>query len=177
MRSSLATSGTVSIAEWRSEAESTRRFVTEDGRTSWIRPDGSGVLARGAESVSRGQFGNAPLVPDAAAGAASSASSASARTGLGASGLSEAVEAIKELRVAPPIAARLLQLVNEETASARAVAGLIGTDPALTSQVLRIANSPYRSASRSHSPGTACHAPFGLVLARKRTSWPQNGPN
>lgn len=39
------------LAEWRNEAESTRRFVTEDGGTSWIRPDGSGVLVRGAESV------------------------------------------------------------------------------------------------------------------------------
>lgn len=38
------------LAEWRNEAESTRRFVTQDGRTSWIRPDGSGVLVRGAES-------------------------------------------------------------------------------------------------------------------------------
>lgn len=40
------------FAEWRNEAESTRRFVVEDGRTFWIRPDGSGVLVRGAESVS-----------------------------------------------------------------------------------------------------------------------------
>lgn len=38
------------LAEWRNEAESTRRFVTRDGRTSWIRPDGAGLLVRGAES-------------------------------------------------------------------------------------------------------------------------------
>lgn len=38
------------LAEWRNEAESTHRFMREDGRTSWIRPDGSGVLVRGAES-------------------------------------------------------------------------------------------------------------------------------
>ena len=38
------------LAAWRNEAESTHRFVTEDGRSSWIRPDGSGVLVRGAES-------------------------------------------------------------------------------------------------------------------------------
>ncbi|MEZ4503157.1 MAG: replication-relaxation family protein [Dehalococcoidia bacterium] len=37
------------LAEWRNEAESTRRFVTQAGRTSWIRPDGSGVLVRGTE--------------------------------------------------------------------------------------------------------------------------------
>lgn len=40
------------LDEWRNEAESTRRFVDSDGRTSWIRPDGSGVLVRGAESRS-----------------------------------------------------------------------------------------------------------------------------
>lgn len=38
------------LSEWRNEAESTRRFVTQDGRPSWIRPDGSGVLVRGGES-------------------------------------------------------------------------------------------------------------------------------
>ena len=38
------------LAEWRNEAESTRRFVAEDGRIAWIRPDASGVLVRGAES-------------------------------------------------------------------------------------------------------------------------------
>ena len=37
------------LAEWRNEAESTHRFRGEDGRASWIRPDASGVLARGAE--------------------------------------------------------------------------------------------------------------------------------
>jgi Replication-relaxation len=40
------------LDEWRNEAESTRRFVDLDGRMSWIRPDGSGVLVRGAESRS-----------------------------------------------------------------------------------------------------------------------------
>ncbi len=40
------------LDEWRNEAESTRRFVDSDGRTSWIRPDGSGVLVRCAESRS-----------------------------------------------------------------------------------------------------------------------------
>ena len=38
------------LAEWRNEAESTRRFVAGHGRTAWIRPDGSGVLERDAES-------------------------------------------------------------------------------------------------------------------------------
>lgn len=38
------------LDQWRNEAESTRRFVDEDGRASWIRPDGSGVLVRGADS-------------------------------------------------------------------------------------------------------------------------------
>ncbi len=37
------------LAEWRNEAESTHRFVTDDGRNAWIRPDASGVLVRGAE--------------------------------------------------------------------------------------------------------------------------------
>ena len=37
------------LAEWRNEAESTHRFIAEDGRVAWIRPDASGVLARGAE--------------------------------------------------------------------------------------------------------------------------------
>ena len=37
------------LAEWRNEAESTRRFAAEEGRAAWIRPDASGVLARGAE--------------------------------------------------------------------------------------------------------------------------------
>ena len=37
------------LAEWRNEAESTHRFVAEDGRIAWIRPDASGVLVRGAE--------------------------------------------------------------------------------------------------------------------------------
>ena len=36
------------LAEWRNEAESTHRFVAEDGRIAWIRPDASGVLVRGA---------------------------------------------------------------------------------------------------------------------------------
>ena len=40
------------LREWRNEAESTHRFVVEDGRPSWIRPDGSGVLVRGAEARS-----------------------------------------------------------------------------------------------------------------------------
>ena len=38
------------LAEWRNEAESTHRFVAEDGRIAWIRPDASGVLVRGAEA-------------------------------------------------------------------------------------------------------------------------------
>ena len=38
------------LDQWRNEAESTRRFVDAHGRMSWIRPDGSGVLVRGAES-------------------------------------------------------------------------------------------------------------------------------
>jgi len=38
------------LAQWRNEAESTHRFVTEDGRIAWIRPDASGVLARGADA-------------------------------------------------------------------------------------------------------------------------------
>ncbi len=38
------------LAEWRNEAESTYRFVAEDGRIAWIRPDASGVLVRGAEA-------------------------------------------------------------------------------------------------------------------------------
>ena len=29
--------------------ESTHHFVSEDGRRAWIRPDGSGLLVRGAE--------------------------------------------------------------------------------------------------------------------------------
>ena len=37
------------FAEWRNEAESTHHFVSEDGRRAWIRPDGSGLLVRGAE--------------------------------------------------------------------------------------------------------------------------------
>ena len=37
------------LAEWRNEAESTHRFVAEDGRIAWVRPDASGVLVRGAE--------------------------------------------------------------------------------------------------------------------------------
>ena len=37
------------LAEWRNEAESTGRFVRYDGRASWIRPDGSGVLLRDTE--------------------------------------------------------------------------------------------------------------------------------
>ena len=35
------------LVEWRNEAESTHRFAAEDGRAAWIRPDASGVLARG----------------------------------------------------------------------------------------------------------------------------------
>ena len=38
------------LAEWRNEAESTHRFVAEDGRIAWIRPDASGVLVRGVEA-------------------------------------------------------------------------------------------------------------------------------
>ena len=38
------------LAEWRNEAESTHRFVAEDGRIAWIRPDASGVLARGGDA-------------------------------------------------------------------------------------------------------------------------------
>jgi len=40
------------LEEWRNEAESTRRFVAADGRTSWIRPDSSGALTRGRDSCS-----------------------------------------------------------------------------------------------------------------------------
>ena len=40
------------LEEWRNEAESTRRFVAADGRTSWIRPDGAGALTRGQHSCS-----------------------------------------------------------------------------------------------------------------------------
>ncbi|MCY4639834.1 MAG: replication-relaxation family protein [Chloroflexi bacterium] len=36
------------LAQWRNEAESTHRFLAEDGRIAWIRPDASGVLVRGA---------------------------------------------------------------------------------------------------------------------------------
>ncbi|MPZ99098.1 MAG: hypothetical protein GEU80_07115 [Dehalococcoidia bacterium] len=36
------------LDEWRNEAESTHRFIDQDDRTSWIRPDGAGVLRHGA---------------------------------------------------------------------------------------------------------------------------------
>lgn len=38
------------LEEWRNEAESTHRFVDQDVSPAWIRPDGAGVLRRGAES-------------------------------------------------------------------------------------------------------------------------------
>ncbi|MEZ4554829.1 MAG: replication-relaxation family protein [Dehalococcoidia bacterium] len=39
------------LTVWSNEAESTRRFSSADGRVSWIRPDGSGVLASGMRAV------------------------------------------------------------------------------------------------------------------------------
>jgi hypothetical protein len=39
------------LAEWRNEAESTRRFTDQAGRAAWIRPDASGVIGGGEERV------------------------------------------------------------------------------------------------------------------------------
>lgn len=53
------------------------------------------------------------------------------------------VEEIAELRPLPPIAAQVLQIAEDEQFSAHALAQAISSDPALTSLLLRLANSAY----------------------------------
>jgi HD-like signal output (HDOD) protein len=54
-----------------------------------------------------------------------------------------------ELPTLPEVAVRVRKLVNDPTATARQVARLIGTDPALSARLLKVVNSPvYRTAEK-----------------------------
>ena len=67
-----------------------------------------------------------------------------------ASGLAEAVDralrdrdwATRQLPRRPQLLPQLIQTVNDDVASARVMAAIIGQDPVLTGNLLRIANSP-----------------------------------
>ncbi len=56
--------------------------------------------------------------------------------------------AVKDLAPMPEICTRLLEKVNDEASSLEDIADLIASDPALTAQVLRLANSPFYGQTR-----------------------------
>lgn len=78
--------------------------------------------------------------------------------------LREIIEATGELPALPATTARLLQLMEDELAAAAAVLEVIGRDPALTANLLKLCNSAYYGLRRE--VGTVHEA---LVLLGNRT--------
>jgi putative nucleotidyltransferase with HDIG domain len=61
------------------------------------------------------------------------------------------IESIDQLPTLPAVVTMLLEVVNSPTTSAEDAAGLIGKDPALTSRMLRLANSAFYGIPRTIS--------------------------
>lgn len=62
--------------------------------------------------------------------------------------LTSLVRRVNELAPLPAVAMRVLQIVNDESASAESLAASISVDQALTATLLRVANSAYIAAGR-----------------------------
>lgn len=78
--------------------------------------------------------------------------------------LREIIEATGQLPALPATTARLLELMDDESAGAAAVLEVIGTDPALTANLLKLCNSAYYGLRRE--VGSVHEA---LVLLGNRT--------
>ncbi|HSV74878.1 MAG TPA: HDOD domain-containing protein [Chthonomonadales bacterium] len=63
--------------------------------------------------------------------------------------LDQLVASVKELPPLPATAVRLMEMTSDSTASARDIGDLIGSDVAMTTRVLRIANSAFYGMPRS----------------------------
>lgn len=95
---------------------------------------------------------------------------------------SDRVMALAKSRPFSPVALRLLQLVRDEDVSFREVAVLMSRDPALSAEVLRLANSPVfgtRSEVRSVLQaisllGLKRVMPLFMTSAVSRFCWPRN---
>lgn len=77
--------------------------------------------------------------------------------------LHRALERMERLPALPPVAARVLELCVDEKADLGALVDLIRSDPALTSSVLKVANS---AAYRAVSPVTTVERAAALMGAR-----------
>jgi len=62
--------------------------------------------------------------------------------------LRQVLNSVTDLPSMPPVAARVLALMRDHKSTARDLAGLISSDPAVTAQILKIANSAYYSLPR-----------------------------
>ena len=70
--------------------------------------------------------------------------------------LDELVKNIEHLPVLPKVGSRLFQLLQDENRDAKKIADTISTDPALTAQILKVANSAYYK--RQNKISTMKHA-------------------
>lgn len=62
--------------------------------------------------------------------------------------LRQVLGTVTDLPAMPPVAARVLALMRDNQSTARKLAELISTDPAVTAQIIKIANSAYYSLPR-----------------------------
>lgn len=76
------------------------------------------------------------------------------------------VEASEEIPTIGPVASEMMRLVSDPDADFRAVAHLIERDPALTAQVLRLANSPYYGLRREVASVDRAVGLLGLTEVR-----------
>lgn len=94
-------------------------------------------------------YRNDPADPFAAARAALAARIANRRAAAGERlTLDEMVAGVAELRPLPAVAFRILELSDDGKFSAHELASLIASDQALTSKILRLANSPFYGFAR-----------------------------
>ncbi len=93
------------------------------------------------------------------------------------------VENIKQLPALPLIVSRLIKVVNSPDTSAEDAAELIEKDPALTSKILRLANSAFYGMPRSISSVSSAVVILGFNTLKSLTlsasvinMFPNNGP-
>ena len=78
------------------------------------------------------------------------------------------IENIENLPALPAIVTKLLQVVNSPDTSADDASKLIQTDPALTSKVIRLANSAFYGMPRSVSSVSSAIVILGWIRMFKR---------
>ena len=76
------------------------------------------------------------------------------------------LDEVTRLPVGEEAGARLLWLLADDESDAAAIGRVVESDPAMTLQVLRIANSPYYGLSRQVSSAHQAVAVLGLIMVR-----------